>query len=52
MKNLAEYCRHDVATIRDLFQYGLENKHLIYREKGVNRRLRLLVDWEINKLIG
>ena len=50
MKKLTEYCRHDVATTKDLFLYGLENGHLIYRKKGVNRRLRLLVDWDLGKL--
>ena len=52
MKRLSEYCRHDVATTKDLFLYGLKNGHLIYRKKGVNRRLRLLVDWDLDKLIG
>jgi len=52
MKKLAEYCRHDVATTKDLFLYGLENGHLIYRKKGANRRLRLLVDWDLDKLIS
>jgi DEAD/DEAH box helicase domain-containing protein len=52
MKKLTEYCRHDVATTKNLFQYGLKNGHLIYRKKGVNRRLRLLVDWDLGKLIS
>jgi len=52
MKKLTEYCSHDVATTKDLFLYGLENGHLIYRKKGVNRRLRLLVDWDLDKLIS
>jgi DEAD/DEAH box helicase domain-containing protein len=52
MKKLTEYCRHDVATTKDLFLYGVENGHLIYRKKGVNRRLRLLVDWDLGKLTG
>ena len=52
MKKLAEYCRHDVATTKDLFLYGLKNGHIIYRKKGANRRLRLLVDWDLDKLIS
>lgn len=52
MEKLTEYCRHDVATTRDLFLHGLENGHLIYRKKSDNRRLRLLVDWDLDKLIG
>jgi len=52
MKKLTEYCRHDVATTKDLFLYGLKNGHIIYRKKGVDRRLRLLVDWGLDKLIS
>ncbi|MDQ1334343.1 MAG: box helicase protein [Thermodesulfobacteriota bacterium] len=52
MEKLTDYCRHDVAATRDLFLYGLENGHLIYRKKGDDTRLRLLVDWELDKLIG
>ena len=47
IEKLTEYCREDVAITRDLFQYGLKNGHLIYREKKSNRRLRLLVDWKL-----
>jgi DEAD/DEAH box helicase domain-containing protein len=52
MEKLTDYCRHDVAVTRDLFLYGLQNGHLIYRKKGDNTRLRLLVDWDLDKLIG
>ena len=52
MEKLTEYCRQDVAVTRDLFQYGLENGHLIYKEKRSERRLRLLVDWELDALLG
>jgi DEAD/DEAH box helicase domain-containing protein len=51
MEKLTEYCTHDVAVTKDLFQFGLKNGHLIYRKKEVNRRLRLLVDWNLNHLI-
>ena len=33
MDKLTEYCRHDVEATRDLFQYGLQNGHVIYRKK-------------------
>ena len=52
MEKLTDYCRHDVAVTRDLFLYGLQNGHLIYRKKGDNTRLRLLVDWDLDKLTG
>jgi len=45
MEKLTEYCRQDVVVTRDLFEYGIKNGHLIYREKRSGRRLRLLVDW-------
>jgi DEAD/DEAH box helicase domain-containing protein len=52
MEKLTEYCRHDVAATRDLFQYGLEKGHLVYRKKGVDARLRLRVDWNLAQLIN
>jgi len=51
MEKLTDYCRHDVATTRNLFLYGLENGHLIYRKKGEDTRMRLLVDWDLDSLI-
>jgi DEAD/DEAH box helicase domain-containing protein len=51
MEKLVDYCRNDVAITRDLFQFGLENGHLIYREKKSSTRLRLLVDWKLENLI-
>ncbi len=51
MKKLTEYCRQDVAVTRDLFQYGLKNGHLIYKEKRSGTRLRLRVDWNLDDLI-
>jgi DEAD/DEAH box helicase domain-containing protein len=52
LEKLTEYCRHDVLVTRDLFQYGLKKGHLIYSEKRSERRVRLLVDWKLDKLIG
>ena len=51
MKKLTDYCQQDVAVTRDLFQYGLEKGHLIYRSKKEGTRLRLLVDWNLEALI-
>ena len=51
IEKLTEYCQHDVAITRDLFQYGMKNGHLIYREKQANRRLKLPVDWKLDELI-
>jgi DEAD/DEAH box helicase domain-containing protein len=46
-----EYCRHDVAITRDLFQYGLKNGYLIYKTKQDDQRVRLRVDWNLEKLV-
>ena len=51
MEKLTEYCRHDVEATRDLFQYGLEHGHIVYKKKGVDSRLRLLVDWDLERLV-
>jgi len=51
MEKLTEYCRHDVAATRDLFEYGIQNGHLLYKKKGVDARLRLLVDWDLERLV-
>jgi len=52
MKKLAEYCQNDVSTTRDLFLFGLENGYMVYRKKGVETRLRLAVDWDMERLLG
>ncbi len=52
MEKLTAYCREDVAVTRDLFLFGVEKGHVIYREKREKRRLRLRVDWDIDKLVG
>ena len=51
MDKLIDYCRQDVATTRDLFQFGLKNGHLIYRTKKDDARGRLPVDWRLEDMI-
>jgi len=51
MEKLMDYCRNDVAITRDLFQFGLNNGHLIYRTKQDDQRVMLRVDWNLEKLL-
>jgi len=51
MEKLTDYCRQDVEVTRDLFQFGVENGQLIYREKRSGQRLRLLVDWDLKDML-
>ena len=51
MEKLIDYCKQDVSLTRDLFLFGQEKGHLIYRNKNQNERLRLVVDWNINAII-
>jgi DEAD/DEAH box helicase domain-containing protein len=51
IEKLTEYCKRDVALTRDLFLHGLEKGYLVYRNKRENERVRLLVDWDLDKII-
>lgn len=51
MEKLTKYCKQDVAATRDLFLYGINNGHLIYRTKKDNTRVRLLLDWNLEEII-
>ena len=52
MEELINYCRNDVMVTKDLFFFGLEQGHLIYREKRNHERVRLLVDWKLEDILG
>ncbi len=51
IEKLTEYCKQDVILTRDLFLHGQEKGYLVYWNKQENERVRLLVDWDINKII-
>jgi len=48
---LTEYCRNDVIITRDLFLYGIENGYLVYKSKIHKERIRVLVDWDLDRII-
>ena len=48
---LKEYCRQDVEITKELFLHGLEKGFLVYRQKANGRRLRLLVDWDLEAML-
>ncbi len=52
MEKLTDYCRQDVAVTRDLFMYGLEKGHLVYRTKKEDKRVRLRLDWNLEDILG
>ena len=44
LRELVDYCRHDVQLTRDLYLYGRRNGYLLFRDK-TGRVLRIPVDW-------
>ncbi len=42
---IEEYCRRDVEVTRDLYFFGRDNGHIIYRDRD-DHPLRLPVDWK------
>jgi DEAD/DEAH box helicase domain-containing protein len=51
MDRLTAYCRDDVAATRDLFNFGLEHGHLVYRLRKEDRRVRLRLDWRLEDML-
>ncbi len=51
MEKLTEYCKQDVILTRDLFLEGIEKGYIVYKNKRQNERVRLLVDWNVGKII-
>ena len=41
---IIDYCRQDVKITRDLYCYGRDNGHLLFRDKN-NHLVRIAVDW-------
>jgi DEAD/DEAH box helicase domain-containing protein len=47
---LEAYCKKDVELTRDLFQYGLDNGHLLFERRGQGR-MRIPLDWQLPALV-
>jgi DEAD/DEAH box helicase domain-containing protein len=44
MELLEQYCKDDVRITRDLYRYGLEKGHLLYKPRG-RKVAKVQVDW-------
>jgi DEAD/DEAH box helicase domain-containing protein len=51
VEKLIDYCRMDVELTRDLFMYGVDKGHLIYRTRQEDRRVTLRLDWTLENLL-
>lgn len=50
---IIEYCKHDVAITKELFEYLIENRHFLYKTKN-ERILQIPIDLSVlnNILLG
>ena len=48
---IADYCTKDVEITRNLFQFGLDNGHLLF-DRELEGRLRIPVSWDLCELAG
>ena len=44
IREIVEYCKHDVAITRDLFRYGKQNGYLLFKNKA-GHIVRIPVKW-------
>ncbi len=49
INQLIKYCKQDVFVTKELFYHGLKKGYLVYKRN--NRRVRLLLDWDIEEMI-
>jgi DEAD/DEAH box helicase domain-containing protein len=50
MQELTAYCQQDVALTRDLFRFGQDKGHLLFKRKKDRAVLRVPVDWSWSAL--
>lgn len=51
MDDIIHYCKKDVEITRDLFLFGVENRHLLYEKKGCGV-VKLPVEWDVEKILA
>jgi len=51
IEKLTEYCKQDVLLTRELFLHGLKQGYLVYQNKRERERVRLRVDWDLDKIL-
>ncbi len=50
-QKVADYCQVDVEVTKGVFEFGLENHHLIYIHKKSGEKVKIANDWELETLI-
>jgi DEAD/DEAH box helicase domain-containing protein len=50
IESIKKYCIQDVEATKDIFYYGLEKGHLYYRDKKDNKKVKVDVDWDVDKI--
>ncbi len=50
VERVADYCRRDVALLRDLFHHALERGHLLFRTRN-GERVRIPTPWSLPELV-
>ncbi len=51
MDKIIKYCKQDVAITRDLFLYGEEHGHVLYKSRS-GQPLKLEVDWKTSNFVS
>lgn len=51
LEELAEYCINDVKLTKDIFEYCINKKHLIYPSKDAWLRLKVNMEYNIDEFI-